>query len=197
MSPFQAYRVYNHLKLHFSSDKYDVRQYGIRELSKASFDKSKNKFKLSKLAQKYTSPQLLEFFVANFVFGDKYGGMYSVNSHEVYLDWQRRVQGLTYCYTQDILHLRDMSVKTIPDLWSGDSHPTLLREYLGKRINLETLVILDKLYNYRPVVDERLKDDFIWKPISRLMWKYEPFLTFNTEDFRAVTEKAFYDECDE
>jgi hypothetical protein len=84
-----------------------------------------------------------------------------------------------------------MGVKTLPELWEGNGHPLIAKEYLGKRISLETMVILDKLYNYRPVVDERLKDDFIWTPISRLMFKYEPFLTFSKEDFQVATEKVF------
>lgn len=191
MTPYMAYNVYMHIKLHFTSDSYDVRKYNLKEMKKESFEKNKNRFKLTRLAKKYDNRNLVEFFVANFVKGDKYGGMYSGDSDEVLLDWQKRIQGLTYHYTQDILHLQDMGVKNVTELWSGDSHPLIAKEYLGKRISLETMVILDRLYTYRPMVDERLKDDFIWKPISRLMHKYEPFLTFNKEDFQVATEKVF------
>jgi hypothetical protein len=180
-----------HIKLHFMSDSYDVRKYGMKRMTMASFEKGTIRFKLYKLTKKYSDVQLREFFISNFVKGDKYGGMYSASADEVLLDWQKRIQGLTYHYTQDILHLQDMGAKTVSDLWNGDSHPMIAKEYLGKRISLETMVILDKLYTYRPVVDARLKDDFIWKPISRLMYKYEPFLTFSKEDFQVATEKVF------
>lgn len=189
MTPYMAYNVYMHIKRHFISDSYDVRKYNLKEMGRDSFEKNRNRMKLTQLSKKYTDRQMLEFFIANFVSGDKYGGMYSANAHEVLLDWQKRIQGLTYHYTQDILHLEEMGVANVTELWSGDSHPLIAKEYLGKRISLETIVILDKLYTYRPVVDERLKDDFIWKPISRLMHKYEPFLTFKKEDLQQVTER--------
>lgn len=191
MSPFKAYEMYMHLKLHFTSDKYDVRKYPMKRMTMASFEKTRIKFKLFKLTQKYNDIQLREYFISNFLNGDKYGGMYGANAEDVMLDWQKRVQGLTYHYTQDILHLQERGVETPEMAWSGDSHPLIAMEYLGKRISLETLVILDKLYNYRPVVDERLTDDFMWKPISRLMYKYEPFLKFSKEDFQVATDKIF------
>ena len=191
MSPFKAYEMYMHIKLHFSSDSYDVRKYAMKHMSMASFEKGTIKFKLFTLTKKYNDVQLREFFISNFLHGDKYGGMYNANADEVMWDWQKRIQGLTYHYTQDILHLQERGAKTPEMVWSGDSHPLIAKEYLGKRINLETLVILDKLYTFRPVVDERLHDDFVWKPISRLMYKYEPFLTFDVEAFRVATEKIF------
>jgi len=191
MSQFKAYEMYMHLKLHFTSDTYDVRKYPMKRMSVTSFEKGTIKFKLFKLTQKYNDIQLREYFIANFLNGDKYGGMYNANADEVLLDWQKRVQGLTYHYRQDILHLQEQGVETPDMAWSGDSHPLLAKEYLGKRINLETLVILDKLFNFRPVVDKRLTDDFMWNPISKLMYKYEPFLTFNKEDFLEATKRVF------
>lgn len=163
----------------------------MKRMSMASFEKTKIKFKLHTLTKKYNEVQLREFFIANFLSGDKYGGLYSGDAEEKMLDWQKRIQGLTYHYTQDILHLQERGVKTPDMAWSGDTHPLIAKEYLGKRIGLETLVILDKLYNYRPEVDKRLDDDIVWKPLSRLMHKYEPFLRFNTESFRAATERLF------
>lgn len=191
MSPFKAYEMYMHLKLHFTSDKYDVRKYPMKRMSMESFERTKLKFKLFTLTKKYNEVQLREYFIANFLSGDKYGGMYSGDAEDIMLDWQKRIQGLTYHYTQDILHLQERGVKTPEMAWSGDSHPLIAKEYLGKRVNLETLVILDKLYNYRPEVDSRLHDDFVWKPISRLMHKYEPFLRFNTESIQLATDRLF------
>lgn len=193
MTPFQAYEMYMHLKLHFSSDSYDVRKYAKKTMSVASFNKGRAKYILDKLSRKYTDVQLREFFISNFVKGDKYGGLYAADADNTLLDWQKRIQGLTYHYTQDILHLKEDGADSVEMLWNSDDHPLILKEFLGKRINLETMVILDKLYKYRPVVDQRLNDDFIWKPVSRLMWKYEPFLTFDKEGFQTVTQKVFGD----
>ena len=52
------------------------------------------------------------------------------------------------------------------------SHPKLLKEYLGKRVSLETMIILDELMGYVPKWNVHLKDDFMWEEINLLMLIY-------------------------
>ena len=197
MTPFEAYGLYSHLRLHFTSDKYDVRKYTAKRVTPLEFDKSKVKFKIATLARKYETEQLKEFFIANFVAGDKYGGVYAENGHEVLLNWQRKTQGLTYLVTQDLLFLKsamedDGMVPRLEDLWyCEDRHPLLLTHYLGKRINLETLVVLNRSYTFKDIVDHQLKDDIIWQPVSRLIYKYDPFLPLNKEGIEGAVRSVF------
>lgn len=195
MNALEAYGLYMHLKLHFTSKAYDVRKYPSKFVNSETFMKSNIRFRIQKLATKYSREQLQEFFVANFLAGDKYGGVYSGNAEDVYLDWQKRVQGLTYLYTQDLTHLRELIEQTLePSLWYihyKDSHPPMLREFIGKRISIETLVILDALYDFRAKYDEWYEEDIMWKPISLLIYKYQPFLTFSREDFFELTNTMF------
>ena len=56
------------------------------------------------------------------------------------------------------------------------NHPKLLKAYFGKKINLETLVILEKLLHYRKKFDIEITETYVWPRISRLIQKYEPFV---------------------
>ena len=45
---------------------------------------------------------------------------------------------------------------------SDNQHPILLKEYLGKRVSIETMIILDNLVGYIKNWDKKLKwDDFV------------------------------------
>ena len=64
-------------------------------------------------------------------------------------------------------------------------HPTLLKEYLGKRISLETMIVLDDLVEFSKRWDKELVwDDFIWPDVKKLMNNYKGFLTIKTDKYR-------------
>ena len=69
---------------------------------------------------------------------------------------------------------------------SKDSHhPLLLKEYLGKRISLETMIVLDDLVEFSKRWDKELEwDDFVWPDVKKLMENYKGFLTINTNKYR-------------
>ena len=58
-------------------------------------------------------------------------------------------------------------------------HPVLLKNFLAKRISLETMVILQGLLNYIQQWDKELKDDLVYPDSRRLIVKYGAFLTFD------------------
>ena len=66
----------------------------------------------------------------------------------------------------------------------NNQHPKLLKEYLGGRISLETLIILDELVQYTKDWDKKLGDDIVWKDLGFFLKKYKGFLTINAEKYR-------------
>ena len=78
-------------------------------------------------------------------------------------------------------------IKNFNPLFESKSgqHPTLLKEYLGKRISLETMIILDELVEFSETWDKDLSwDDFVWPDIKKLMNNYKGFLTINPNKYR-------------
>ena len=70
-----------------------------------------------------------------------------------------------------------------------NSHPKLLKEYLGKRVSLETMIILDELMEYSLRWNVQLKDDLMWPSINLLMNNYKKFLTIDKDKCRIVLFK--------
>jgi hypothetical protein len=67
------------------------------------------------------------------------------------------------------------------------SHPRLLKQYLGKKISLETMVILDKILHYKENFDKNISETYIWPDISKRLEKYSPFVKINVREFRQLT----------
>ena len=77
-------------------------------------------------------------------------------------------------------------VESFEDMFivENGQHPKLMREFLGGRVSLETLIILDELVNYGPDWIKELKDDIIWIDLNNLMDNYERFLTIDQEQYK-------------
>jgi hypothetical protein len=59
-----------------------------------------------------------------------------------------------------------------------------MREFLGGRVSLETLIILDELVTFGPDWNTQLEDDIIWIDLDNLMNNYERFLTIDQEQYK-------------
>lgn len=185
LNDFQVYKFYLAIKLHFTTD-YDVFKFnGKTKASRAAFEKRKDMVTIRKLAKKLDTKEVVNYFVANFVAGDKSGGAFdSTESERIYKEWQRRIESLSYQFTEDLGKLSDECERIgkpfsyIFEFEKG-THPLLLKMYLGHKISIETMVILNSLQSYVDSFDKYLYNDIIWAEISRLIKKYEPFLHYD------------------
>ena len=81
-----------------------------------------------------------------------------------YDEWKYKMQRLTHIFEQEVTPLlsdfktEGKELFTVPK----GSHPKLLKEYLGKRVSAETMVILDKIMDYSSKWDTQMEDDMIW-----------------------------------
>ena len=185
INEFQSYQSYLALKLHFDSDNYDYFKYnGKVSASLKSFEKRKDKYHFVRLAKKYNDKTIIEYYVANFIAGNKWIGDMSEGK---YKDWLAKVQSIEYIFGNDVEKLLTM-VPEFDILFNSEqgNHPKLLKAYLGKKITLETLVILQKLLYYRKTFDKEISEQFIWPKIGRLINKYEPFLDVNKWKLKTI-----------
>jgi len=192
----EAYRVYLSLRLHFTSDKYDIRKTKgkVKVSEKALYSKPKIGFSLEKLRRKYSQVQFIEYLVANFVSGDKWGGLYNTGAgEEIYKEWAKRSQSQLYEFKQDLSTLHG-HIPNLGQAWDAtNGHPLLLRLYFGKSIQLETLVILNKLFRFKQGTDAALKGDPIWSEVSKLLYKYSPFIQIDKDKYMMTTREIFQD----
>jgi len=175
MEPFEVYRLYLALKLHFTTKEYDItKTKGAVRASEKAFLKRKDLLSIRKIARDYTRKEAINFLVANFVSGDRWGGIFDAQSKERYETWKARNANFAYTFEQDVAKIDyEMEKDNIESPFFADNgkHPLVFRLYFGQMICLETLVILDKFYNYVNIDN----DDIFLQDISLLIKKYRPF----------------------
>jgi len=193
MNVTDAYKIYTALRLHFTTDNYDIRS-GITPRKPKAGVKPSFKKKLEMLMKQYNYDQdeFIGYLVSNFLHGNEWG-IFETTGPEIYIDWKRSQERLTYSYTQDIQYLATQ-VSIIEDAWNcSQGHPVILKAYCGKKCRLETLVILNKLYKFTIEIDEHLVLDPVWNSVSRMIHKYSPFIKVEKDKFSMITHKAFYE----
>lgn len=191
MQPFLVYKLYLALKLHFTTDKYDViKMKGRVRASEEAFVRRNDLVGIRRLARKYDVAQVTNFLVASFITGDKGGGMFSLTSESVYKDWLTRMESLSYLYQNELRTLFEdaPSVESIFSCKSG--HPPILKAYLNGSVSLETLVILNRALPFVDQVSTYLSNDIIWPDIRRLIVKYTPFVRINKHKYKTLTDKV-------
>lgn len=195
MEPFEVYRYYLALKLHFTTEQYDViKQKGKVRASKNAFLKRKDLLSIRKVAETYSDKDVVDFLVANFVSGDRWGGVFDSESKERYLNWKKRMESISYNFEKELqkicIYLEKNNLKFNDIFESETNHPFILKKYLGGDISVETLVILNKLYGFVEKLDILLKNDLIWPDISRIIKKYEPFLNISKERYDGIIRRT-------
>jgi hypothetical protein len=179
MEAFDAYRMYLGLKLHFTTD-YDYTRYGGKtSASKASFLKRRDRNFFARVARKY-GESTQDYFISNFVCSPK--GWLGDFNEDNYNKWMKHKQSLTYNFINDMSFLFSQ-ISEFDEIFSCNSgqHPVLLKNFLAKRISLESMVILQGLLNYVKQFDEDLKHDLVWPDNRRLIVKYGAFLSFDKQ----------------
>jgi len=179
MTAFEAYQQYLGLKLYFEGN-FDYFKYsGKTNATPTSFDKRRDKYKFVKLSNKLSDEQIIEYFVSNFIRGKKYIGDFD---GRVWQQHKKIVQSIEYNFENDIEYLLTR-VEKFDILFQcvDGNHPILLKQYLGKKIKLETMVILDKILHFTRTFDKQITDTIIWPDVGQLIKRYEPFLKVDVE----------------
>jgi hypothetical protein len=192
MDEFSVYKMYIALKLHFTTDAYDViKQRGKVRASRQAFAKRTDLFSIKKISKNYTDEEVANFLVANFVSGDRWGGMFDIEAGQRYTLWKKKIESLSYAFSQDLDNLiqecedSGIDTKSIFVVSKGQ-HPYIIKAYLRKTIGIETLVILEKLTGFINKFDSEINDTIVWPDISRLVKKYKPFLVIDVEKYDAI-----------
>jgi len=191
--PFESYKLYNALKLHFETDGYDAIKYHFKTSVKpTSFFKRKDKFFFAKLAKTYES-ELKEFYIANFKNDVKYvGDMLNEGGERYYRDHKKIMESLTYQFQTDINKLNDMDVSFDSLLEAEDNnHPLIIKLWMQDEILLETIVILDSILGFVERENKKITDTIIWPDIYRKIMKYKPFVKFDRDKCLNLLKDTF------
>ena len=190
MEPFEAYRYYQSLKLHFENESYNAPKYNYKTSAKPqTFWKRKDKYFFAKIGRMFdTPPELINYYSAHFVVDNNWVGD-MLSNEQVYRDWQKRTESMGYNFQQD---LEKVNVKSFDQLFElGNQYPKVVESYLSNDINIESVVILNKLTNFMGRADKTVSDPILWPDVSRKIRKYSLLMNVNTDKMKKIIFKVF------
>ena len=191
MEPFDSYKLYNALKLHFETDAYDAIKYNFQTtVNHNSFFKRRDKYYFAKLAKTYNS-NLKHFYVSQFINDLKYvGEMLEPKAKTNYLNYKKTHEALSHVFQKDINTLSDNDFDTLLEA-KNNQLPRVIRKWMEEDITLETLVILDSLTGFVNKEGKNIAETIIWPDISRKIIKYSSFVRVDDKKYLNILKKTF------
>ena len=186
MEAYDAYKIYHALKLHFTSD-YDYNKYnGKANVSVDSFLKRNDRPFFGRVSRKYKD-DTKDFFISNFIVNPK--GWVGNFNDENYLNWKKRNQSLKYNYKTELVELFH-KVSTFDEIFhNGSQHPLLLKQFMAKKLSMETVAILESLLGFCDRFDKQIEENIVWPDRKKLILNYSNLLTIDVNEYRVVTMK--------
>jgi hypothetical protein len=193
MTGYEAFTLYNALKLHFTSEKYDYFKYKAKSrTSIESFEKRKDKYYFYKLSRQQREEDYIQFLVSNLLEKpDSWVG--ELLQEESLLRYKERmavIQSLSYKFKNDCELLRSVVEEPNNIFVTKGEYPVLLTKTLQKEINIETLCILNSLVNFFPLWRKKIQDTIHWPNFYMKCVKYTPFIEYDKSRFRQIAVDA-------
>jgi hypothetical protein len=200
MTGFEAYKEYLAVKNNFSLDSYDYIKYNGRiSASEASSLKRKDKFFFTKLGRRFDRrEELRDFLVSNFLHNEKIwvGNLLDEKHLDVYKSWLKKQQSLSYVLRSDfstVLSFMDDKDVTFDTLFEmrDNELPLLLQLQQEDTIQVETLIVMDKVLNFFRRWDKKVEDDIFYPIVRKRMKKYEGFIDYDISKAKSLMKEVF------
>jgi hypothetical protein len=197
MTGYEAFEIYQALKLHFTQDSYDFFKYnGKTHVSVNAFENRKDKYHFYKLSRKYTDKQdLIDFVVANLLISDRLwvGDLLSEDADVRYKTRQKVLQSLSYVFENDCRTLfNGQNPNDVLKVDDGD-YPVLLRKAVRHEITIETICLLNKILDFIPKWDKQITDTIRWPDYRKKLTKYAAFLPQDIVKYKLILKKVLND----
>lgn len=200
MNGYDLYGMYQAIKLHFGTENYNFFTYdGKTRVSVDAFNKRRDKFLFHRLARKYRDEEMVSFLVSNFAHNDNNWtkSLLEQEAEEIYINWKRTTEAMSKFYLDDLAKICP-DAKQFNELFKVEEgqFPKLLVSFMQKEVTLETMVILNNIFDFVRIWDKKISDDIIYPKISRKIRKYGSFLNVDVGKYKLLTKKALLgDDC--
>ena len=194
MNGFEVYKIYLAVKLHFTSKRqsYDFHKHNGRTTARLeTFTKRRDRYYFHRLSKSYDNKSIVNYFLSNFVSNTNLwvGDIIGKAGDEHYKQWSKKIESLHYYYEKDIDYIIErMTTKDIKfnDLFLSidGQHPPIIKMFLAKKINFETLIILDDILRFTKKLNKNIKEKVLWPKLFDRMKRYKPFLSNNITKYK-------------
>src|SRR5258705_6114450 len=143
MNTFEAFREYQALKAHFTSEYNYIKYNGkMKSITPVTLDRNKQKYLFEKLA-KMKDPQ--GYLIANFLKDRIWiGDMFSSEGEKDYKAWKKRIDSLDYSLMEEVKKFMGERPDEAMSAHLGH-YPKLFRDYIKGDISIELIMALDVL----------------------------------------------------
>lgn len=189
--PFEAGKLHQGIKFHFTQAKYDFHKYRgeVKGFTKEKFENDGRNWPFQKLARKYDADKLKWFYVANIMEKPKRwpGELLQKDAHDTYLALVAAHERMGYQFREEYTKLLDTYGSPIDKILTGDP-PALVKMFYRKEITTETMVILNSVLDGKlwDVLTSQMSDTVLWPKQVLKLKKYEAFLDIDKAKFRGV-----------
>lgn len=183
MDGFKVWKLYMAVKLHFTTNSYNVfNNRGHVKGARDTFYARNDRFIFEKLARKFpTERDIIQYFVANFAYGNQEVVYEPSTGDSNLITWNKRKQSISQVFESDLhtilLHLEKNGM-TEKHLYEGNP-PELFKLYLGGYITVETMVILNSFADYLTTL--KLQLNLLWAEECRIIDKCKGFVKFDKD----------------
>lgn len=188
MDGYKVYKYYLAIKLHFTKGSYDVfEKRGAVKYSREQFDRRNDKLIFEKLARKYKSDQeIIQYLVANVSYGNETPVYEIEESERYYMNWIKRKESITKVFKDDLsviindAYKNKLQKEAVID-FTFNQQPSILTLYLGKRISLESVSILN---DFLCLCDSWTMSGFVmtfWESELRKINKVKRFVKYDKQ----------------
>lgn len=179
MNGFQAYQLYNAIRLHFNSD-FNAVKYNFKSRANVgSFEMKKERYFFEKLARTYPNQNdLIAFYTSNFL---KENTWCTEMKDHVYKDWQGRLQSISYLFSEDCKTILDQAENhdwEFTDLFK--TRNTFLYDlYHSDIIEIETLCLFEMMLQKRWMQLHSSQDPLgVYENLTHRVYKYRLLLEY-------------------
>jgi hypothetical protein len=194
MDGFKAYRYYLAIKLHFTSEKFNVfENRGNVKGTREAFTARNDRYIFEKLANKYNDDrEIIQFFVANFAYGNESAIYEGQQAEENLVEWIKRKQSITQRFIDDLATiLTHTEVNRLPQTsifnFIDSAYPVTLELFVGGKVSIETLRIIDDFYPIIAKWQDNTSIKYIWNQELLRIKKLTGFVKYD----RIKAEKIF------
>ena len=195
MNGFEVYKIYLAVKLHFTSKarSYDFhRHLGKTTARLETFTKRRDRYFFHKLSKSYNNSTIVDYFVSNFVTNTNLwvGDIIGKTGDDNYKQWSKKIEALHYYYEQDIDYILEQDYK-FDDLFKSvnGQHPPILKMFLSKKINFETVLILDEILSFTKQLNKNISEKVLWPKLYDRMIRYRAFLNYNLTKYKMTLKR--------
>ena len=195
MNGFEVYKIYLAIKLHFTSknQSYDFHKHNGRTTARlATFTKRRDRYFFHKLSKSYNNNTIVDYFVSNFVTNTNLwvGDIIGKTGDDNYKQWSKKIEALHYYYEQDIDYILEQDYK-FDDLFKSvnGQHPPILKMFLSKKINFETVLILDEILSFTKQLNKNINEKVLWPKLYDRMIRYRAFLNYNLTKYKMTLKR--------